>query len=171
MSVLSWGKPTIIVKSEEDSAIYRAQPTPVEDTTNLETTEGETTEAKKEGGEVVDVRNDKSTYALTYDIYAEKGQKKPFADQDGVVLKNYSLYVVPEDENCIGIAMKKSKVSVKNTFTAADGAKYSITHKALANEDGTAQCQFGYLKVTKDESGKITDVQIEELEAESDVEA
>ena len=171
MSVLSWGKPTIIVKSEEDGAIYRAQPTPVEDTTNLETTEGETTEAKKEGGEVVDVRNDKSTYALTYDIYAEKGQKKPFADQDGVVLKNYSLYVVPEDENCIGIAMKKSKVSVKNTFTGADGAKYLITHKALANDDGTSQCQFGYLTVTKDESGKITDVQIEEVEAESDVDA
>ena len=169
MSVLSWGKPTIIVKSEEDKAIYRLMATPVEGSTNLETTEGDKTEAKKEGGEIVDVRNNKSTYVLNYEIYAEKGAKKPFADQDGIITKSYSIFVVPEDENAIGIAMQKSKVVMNTSFTAADGIKYAIAHTALATDGETPQCQFGYVKVTKDAEGKITNVEIEEVEAEDDV--
>lgn len=175
MSVLSWGKPEIIVKSEEDGAIYRLMATPVEGSTSLETTEGDKTEAKKEGGEIVDVRNNKSTYVLNYEIYAEKGKKKPFADQDGIITKSYSIFVVPEDENAIGIAMKKSKVVMNTSFTAADGVKYAVSHTALSNGEKDSsgedipQCQFGYVKVTKDAEGKITNVEIEEVEAEADV--
>lgn len=168
MSVLSWGKPTIIVKSEEDGAIYRVMATPVEGSTNLETTEGDKTEAKKEGGEIVDVRNNKSTYVLNYEIYAEKGEKKPFADKDGIITTSYSIFVVPEDENCIGIAMQKSKVVMNTSFTAADGIKYAVAHTALATDGETPQCQFGYVKVTKDAEGKITKVEIEEVEAQPD---
>ena len=48
--LLSWGKPKIFVKDKEtNGAIWRLLPTPVEDSTTLETSEGDTVEAKIEG--------------------------------------------------------------------------------------------------------------------------
>lgn len=167
MSVLSWGKPRIIVKAEGDDTIYRLLHTPVDDSTNLETTEGDKTEAKIEGGEVEDVRYDKSTYALSMQIRALKGALKPFAEKDGIVDKNYKVWVVPEDPTCVGVQMLKAHVSMKTSFTANDGVIYDITINALTNDADEAQCQFGTVSVTES-GGTISAISFTELGAEAD---
>lgn len=164
MSLLSWGKPTIITKPENGST-YRKLHTPVESSTSLDTTEGDKTEAKIEGGEIEDVRYNKSTYQLKFQIRGLKGGKKPFAETDGIVTGNHSFWVVPEDASCPGIQIKKSHVSVKTSFTAADGILYDITVDALTNDDGDAQCQYGVVSVTES-SGAVTAISFSEVLAE-----
>lgn len=168
MSLISWGKPTIIVKSDDPAAIYRKLHTPVDDSTNLETTEGDKAEAKIEGGEIEDVRYDKSSYALSFQIRALKGSNKPFEEKDGIVAKAYSVWVVPEDPACVGIQILNSHVSVKTSYTAADGVIYDVTVNALTNTAGEAQCQFGTVTVTES-GGSISAISFSEITAESDV--
>lgn len=163
MSLLSWGKPAIITKSEGGK--YRKLHTPVEGSTSLETTEGDKTEAKIEGGEIEDVRYNKSTYQLKFQIRGLKGGKKPFTEKDGIVAGNHSFWVVPEDAACPGIQISKSHVSVKTSFTAADGVIYDITVDALSNDNGDAQCQFGTVSVTGSDDN-ITAITFTEVTAE-----
>lgn len=166
MSLLSWGKPTIITKPEGGSK-YRKLHTPVEGSTSLDTTEGDKTEAKIEGGEIEDVRYNKSTYQLKFQIRGIKGGKKPFSEKDGIVAGNHSFWVVPEDPACPGIQIQKAHVSVKTSFTAADGVLYDVTVDALSNDAGDAQCQFGTATPTES-SGNISAVAFVELKAEDD---
>ena len=73
-NILSWGKPGIeYVKLENgdlpSTPVWKAFPTPVENTTKLETEEGESKEAKVEGGEVIATRKNVSKYKLEFEIY------------------------------------------------------------------------------------------------------
>lgn len=166
MSLLSWGKPTIITKPENGNT-YRKLHTPVESSTSLDTTEGDKTEAKIEGGEIEDVRYNKSTYQLKFQIRGLKDGKKPFSEKDGIVSGNHSFWVIPEDAACPGIQILKAHVSVKTSFTAADGVLYDVTVDALSNDTGDAQCQFG--KVTPTESGgNVSAIAFVEVEAEDE---
>lgn len=168
MSVLSWGKPQIVVKSDVDGAIFRFLNTPVEDSTNLETTAGDKTEAKIEGGAIEDVRYDKSTYRLAMQIRLKKGDKLPFDNKDGIVNGNYSVWLIPEDVDAFGIQMLKAHVSITTSYTAADGILCDVAFDALEPNANTPQCQFGIVKVTES-GGTISNVTFTEADAESEV--
>lgn len=168
MSLLSWGKPVIVVKSEEEGALYRKLNTPVDDSTNLETTEGDKTEAKIEGGEIEDVRYDKSTYKLSMQIRLKKGDKFPFSNKDGVINGSYAVWVQPEDKEAFGIQMLKTHVSIKTSYTAADGILCDIAFDALSPDANTEQCQFGVVDFTESE-GKVTAVQFTAATSESEI--
>lgn len=165
MSVLGWGKCRVFIKDlDEDGASWKELPTPVENTTILETTKGDKQEAKIEGGENEDVRYAKSTYALNLNIRAAKGRKKPIADSDGIVAHNYAVAVQPEDPEAVGIMIDKAKPSVADTFSTEEGAIWEYTFDALKPENGD-QCKMGVIKV-KGEGNAITEVSITEIEEE-----
>lgn len=146
MAVIGWGKPRIFVKDlDTEGASFEELSTPVEDSTSLETTKGDKTEAKVEGGENEDVKYAKNTYALSLTIRAAKGRKKPIADVDGIITHNYEVMLQPEDAEVDGFHIAKSKVSLEDSWSAADGGTWIYTFDALKTE-GHKQLEWG--KVT-----------------------
>lgn len=165
MSLLGWGKCRVFIKDlDTESASWVELPTPVENTTILETTKGDKQEAKIEGGENEDVRYAKSTYALNLNIRAAKGRKKPIADSDGIIAHNYAVAVQPEDPDAVGIMIDKAKPSVADTFSTEEGAIWEYTFDALKPDTGD-QCKMGTITVTED-GGSISNVSIVEVDAE-----
>lgn len=142
MAQLAWGKPTIKIGKLPASGDYTditnwiAIPTPVEGTTQMQTTKGDKTEAKIEGGTNEDVKYKKNTYALEFEIYAKKGRTKPIADVDGIIDGEYALKLQPEDASVAGIIIQKAHVSVEDTWNAEDGGKWKYTFDALEPDSG-----------------------------------
>lgn len=135
MSVTTWGKPTIYVRDlSADTNNWKKLDTPKEDTTQLNPTKGDTSEAKEEGGAIVDSKTKKSTYELVYQLFIKKGVAQPFPTIDGIIEGNFAIAVQPEDAENPGIYIGKSEVSVSESFTSADGALMEYTHKALVPE-------------------------------------
>ena len=165
MSVLGWGKCRVFIKDIDDAdASWKELPTPVENSTTLETSKGDKQEAKIEGGENEDVRYAKSTYALNLNIRAAKGRKKPIKDSDGIIAHNYQVAVQPEDPEAVGIMIDKAKPSVADTFSTEEGAVWEYTFDALKPDSGD-QCKMGVITVDET-SGVIADVTITEIEGE-----
>ena len=161
MSLLGWGKCRVFIKDlDATSATWVELPTPVENSTVLETTKGDKQEAKIEGGENEDVRYSKSTYALNLNIRAAKGRKKPIADSDGVIAHNYAVAVQPEDPEAVGIMIDKAKPSVADTFSTEEGGIWEYTFDALKPDTGD-QCKMGVITVTED-GGVVSNVSITE---------
>lgn len=159
MAFLSWGKPRIFVKDlDATSPKWAELPTPAEDSTSLETTKGDKTEAKIEGGANEDVRYKKNTYALNLNIRAAKNRKRPISDVDGLVVNKYAVVVQPEDATAPGFAIESSTVSVEDTFSSADGGVWSYTFDALQPAAGN-QVKWGVITVTES-AGSITDIKI-----------
>lgn len=164
MSLLGWGKCRVFIKDlDTDGAKWAELPTPVENTTILETTKGDKQEAKIEGGENEDVRYAKSTYALNFSIRAAKGRKKPIADSDGIIAHNYAVAVQPEDPEAVGIMIDKAKPSVADTFSTEEGAVWEYTFDALKPDEGD-QCKMGTVAVTGTD-GNLS-VSVTEIDAE-----
>ena len=158
MSVVSWGKPRVLVADlDVESPVWEEMPTPVESSTSLETTKGDKKEAKIEGGEYEDVKYLANTYAINLNIRAIKGRKRPISDKDGVVAHNYAIAVQPEDPSCPGLCFRKSAVSVEDTFTADDGGVWAYTFDALKKNSSVGQREWGVIEVTETD-GSITAV-------------
>ena len=135
MSVITWGKPSIYVRDLSDANNnWKKLDTPKEDTTQLNPTKGDTTEAKEEGGGIVDSKTTKSTYELVYQEFIKKGLSQPFPTIDGLIEGNYAIAVQPEDAENPGCYIGKSTVSVEESYSSSDGALMQYTHKALVPE-------------------------------------
>lgn len=151
--VISWGKPTIHVAvtttGNQATTGWITLPTPVQNSTTLNTTAGTTTEAKEEGGGLVDSRQEKSTFALEFELFVKKPTGNtttadlPIADIDGVITDNYSLVLIPEDTNCIGIRMDKCSVAAEKSYSSEDGIKVKYTFTALIPTDDSGMCKLG----------------------------
>ena len=158
MSLVSWGKLRIFAKDlETPGASWFEIPTPVEDSTGMETTKGDKMEAKVEGGENEDTMYKRSAYALNFNVRLLKNRRnKPFPDTDGIVEHKYAVAVQPEDERCVGIMIDKATISANTTFSSADGIIVEYTADALKPDDGTRQVKYG--TVTATGSGSTLDV-------------
>jgi hypothetical protein len=133
---IGWGKPQIEVKKAGDTA-YTAFATPVEDSTQLETTQGDKLEAKVEGGENEAVRYKANTYQLTFQVRQAPERTDPIVDVDGVVTDEYAVTVTPEDPQAIGCVIDRAAVNVKTTFTAATGLVKTYTFDVLKPASGS----------------------------------
>lgn len=139
MSVLGWGKPKVEYTKSVNGAPgtdWKEFPEIVENTTTLETTEGQLVEAPEEGGDVVDSRRAKNKYKLSLELYVKKGDTKPIEDEDGAIIDNYAVRVTPEDPECEGFVIDKANVSVVETFTSADGKRWRYTFDAIKPATG-----------------------------------
>ena len=116
---------------------WRKIDTPKKDTTKLTPTAGEEVTAQEEGGEIVDVRNGKTTYALEFDIFVKKGKERPFEDNDGPIPGEHAFRVTPiEDNSCEGIQIDRSVVRCEESYTAADGKMLHYVAKCLKPKTG-----------------------------------
>lgn len=161
MAVIGWGKPRIFVKRlDGDSNEWKEVPIPVEDSTTLETTKGDKTEAKLEGGSNEDVKYGANTYALSYTIRVAKGKTQPFEQNDGYVEGEYALALQPEDPKVPGFKIDKSVVSAEDGFSTSEGGTIVYTHDALKPETGN-QIKWGVVSVSES-GGTISDVTLED---------
>lgn len=148
MAYCSWGKPRLFAKDIEDSAaVWFELPTPVEDSTELSTEQGDKLEATIEGGDNEDVKYKKSNYTLALNIRRLKGRTSPFPDVDGLVNHKYSIALQPEDPEAYGFIIDKCTVTVDDAYTANDGASWNITCDVLLPDSGK-KVKWGVVTVT-----------------------
>lgn len=159
---LSWGKPKIFIKKLGDNtAVWKLLATPVEDSTNLSTTQGDKIEAKIEGGSNEAVKYKKNTYQFLYNIRKAQGRNQPMPNNDGVVKSEYSVLMQPEDVNTDGIYIERTSANIQDTFTTAEGAIWAVTHDALEPANGNT-VKWG--KVTTAVANETKTVKFEENE-------
>lgn len=108
----------------------------------METTEGDVTEANGEGGELVDAYIAASTYRLSFQLYAKRNAEKPIEDEDGVILDEYAIRLTPEDDTLPGFMLPRCRVSVVDTYTAADGERWQYTFRALKPTTGAMKQEY-----------------------------
>lgn len=138
----AWGKCTIWIAKLINGvpSEWKKMYTPVEGSTQLNTTKGEKKEAKIEGGDNEAVKYAKSTYALVFNIRAglEDGtqREKPFDDNDGVIEGEYALMLQPENPLVAGLHLERGTLSCEDTYTSADGVVWIYTFDALKPKEG-----------------------------------
>ena len=140
MSVLSWGKPTVEFGKSTAGAQatnWETMPEIVENTAQLNTTEGAIVEATEEGGNVVDSRRPASKFQFLLEVFVKKGDSMPIEDnEDGLIIDNYSVRLTPEDPECEGFVIDKANVSVVRTWTSADGMRLRYIFDAIKPKTG-----------------------------------
>lgn len=154
MSKVNWGIPRIFVKDMDDAtdgAWYELN-TPVEDSTELTSSQGDKMEAKIEGGENEDVKYKRSTYEFAYNIRMLKGRQSPFPISDGVVDHKFAVLLQPEDPDCEGFYIESSTVAVDVNYSAADGSRWEVHHDALKASRGDT-VKWGKVTLTKTGEG------------------
>lgn len=141
--ILSWGKCTIkatpITGTGVDSKYSGAVTfeTPVEDSTNLSTTQGDKNEARVEGGAVDAVRYNANSYELTFDIRLHSSLTTPPIDgNDGVILGEWKVEIAPENSAAPKVTINRSSANVQINYTADNGVIASYTFSSLVNPSG-----------------------------------
>ena len=147
MANIGWGKPRIFVKKDGDDT-WKELPTAVEGTTALATTKGDKVEAKIEGGENEDVRYNRNTYALSLEIRAAKGRKRPIADNDGIINENYEVMLQPEDAEVDGFRIPTARVSIEDGWSAENGGTWIYTFDSLRSDKAEKQLMWGKVTAT-----------------------
>lgn len=141
MGKLAWGKCTIRIgkrgDNDQEPTDWVIAPTPVQDSTQLNPTQGDKTEAKVEGGENEDVRYNRTTYQLVFNIRGAKGRDPLFDDDEGIIPGEYALELQPEDPTVEGIRIDRGTLSVNYTYTAADGVIWQYFLDVLKPSDGS----------------------------------
>lgn len=150
MSVLGWGKPLIeYLRLGDDSATWTAIDIPKEGTTALTSNDGTSTEAKEEGGGLVDFKMSANTSALSFSLFLKKGMARPFDDNDGVIDGLFSVRLSPEDKECTGFIIKKCTLRCTTTYSSEEGTLLTYTANALKpddDEDGNGNMVQPYIK-------------------------
>lgn len=135
MAQISWGKPTImlgkITSAGTAPTTWVEEFTPVEDSAKLTPTTGDEMKAPVEGGGLEDYKRKKTTYVFEYEVRKTKGREVKIPSVNGVVADEYSVQLIPEDATCPGFLIDRSAVSVEDTWSAADGAKWKFTFNVL----------------------------------------
>lgn len=136
MAILGWGKCKLKHTTSSNGAPaaganWEQLPTPKQDTTKLTATAGAEVTAFEEGGDIVDVRYDKTTYLLEWDHYVKKSEERPFEDNDGVIAGEHAFRIIPEDESCKGCQIDRSVLRVEENFSTAEGFILHYSAKVL----------------------------------------
>lgn len=156
MDVLSWGKPKIeigLLGADGDMSKitdWIRVDTPVDGSTQLNTSEGEKQEAVEEGGAIVATKYKKSTYSLQFQLFKKAGVALPVEDKDGIVAGLYALRLQPEDPEVEGLVMPKVKLRANTTYSSADGIRVTYTADALVSEGDVEQMSIEVVTLSTD---------------------
>lgn len=148
MSVLTWGEPTVEFTELTNGANPAAGATWTafeeiqQNSAQLSTEEGDTTDALDEGGDVVDSRRGKNRYTFTFALFRKRGDDKPIEDVDGVITKEYAIRLRPEDATLTGWQMNRCKVSIAESWTSADGTLWTYTFRGLKPASGNVLIDY-----------------------------
>lgn len=102
-------------------------------------------EAKIEGGDNEAVKYKANTYELSFQIRdaPEKAEKLAvISDIDGVVKDEFTVQVIPENEDAIGVQIDRASVNVQTSYNSTDGVVKTYTFSALKPSDGSATVKF-----------------------------
>lgn len=158
MSKVNWGKPKIKIKDlDAQESKWVDIPTPVKDSTELSTTQGDAMEAPIEGGELEDKKYISSTYSLAMNIRKIKGRSAPIETHNGVTDHHFALALQPEDPECQGMLIDNASVSCDDTYTAADGAMWNYKFEPLKPDAGDL-IKWGVIKFGTDGTPTCTPV-------------
>ena len=141
MAILSWGKPKVeciitTTGTAPTTGTWIVMPDIKEGTAKLNTTKGSKTEAKAEGGAVVDVRYAVNAYTFECECFVKKSGSKPLTDADGLIAGNYSMRLTPEDVTLEGFLLDNCNVSCEESWSSADGKFWKYTFEALKPTTG-----------------------------------
>lgn len=137
---ISWGKITIEARAYKstaysDSDTWTTLSIPVEGSTQLNITEGETKEAKEEGGALVDSVTGANTYELVFRLFVKKTDSAAYptllTPTNGVVSGEFAFKVKPEDSGCYGVEIPRSSVRCLEQFTSDEGITLEYHAKAI----------------------------------------
>lgn len=135
--ILSWGAVDIYARKYNGSSVgstWVKFDAAVEGSVSLETTEGDKTEAKVEGGELEAVRRSRSTYALSLQERIGAGFTYAIDDTDGIIDGEWEVVLKPT-ENATAPAMyiPKATASASDSYSSADGTIHTTKFDALKN--------------------------------------
>lgn len=139
MAILSWGAVTIEVEpitGTGATATKRTFKTNVEGSTELSTTQGDTTEAKIEGGDIEAVRYSKNTYELTWQERAKDTDSTQLANEDGVVAGEFKITLTPENTAAPGLTIARASINVQTSYSSEDGIITTYTASPLKPTSG-----------------------------------
>ena len=139
---ISWGKVTIKVRPYKATAYgsgdtWTELSVPVEGSTTMNITEGDTKEAKQEGGAIVDSVTGDNTYELVFRLFVKKtdaAQPYPIAVVNGKTTVEYAAQLVPEDNQCVGIDMPRANVRCIEQFSSDEGITLEYHFKAILDD-------------------------------------
>jgi hypothetical protein len=134
MAILNWGNEKLEVGRLGALGFpisWITFPEIAQGTSQLTTEEGNVTEALDEGGNIIDTRTEASKYTFECTVFVKKGDKKPIEDFNGVITDNYALRLIPEDPSGYCWIMDKCSVSCVETWSSADGSRWTYKFKGL----------------------------------------
>lgn len=139
--VLSWGKCTVeatpVAGTGAEGTAKITFPTPIEDSTQLTTTQGDKNEARVEGGAVEAARYNANSYELVFGIRLHSGLVQlPLKGTDGVIPGEYSVVIKPENSAAPAITINRASANVQVNFTADEGLTATYTFSSLVNDSG-----------------------------------
>ena len=148
MAKAAWGKPTIQVASPD--ATGKTIPTTglqtiasiKENSTKLETQEGEKKELKGEGGITLDVRRGASSSTLTTEVFLLKDDVLPQLLKTQTV----SVVVTPEDKTTVGLFIPMATVSVSQLWSTEEGAAVKVTFEPVLAKEAEGVEAFHFIK-------------------------
>lgn len=107
----------------------------VEGSVQLETTEGDKTEAKVEGGENEAVRRSRNTYSLSLQERVGAAFTYKIPDVDGIVDGEWEVLLKPtENSTAPALYIPKATASTSDSYTSADGTIHTTRFDALKND-------------------------------------
>ena len=148
MATVSWGAPTL--EFMKLSSSVTAPPSGawtgqtgyfklegnvlLEDSSQLNTTEGETKTLRNEKGENVDSKQMPASYQFTTSVIKKKGETlvaTGLAPVNGVVAGDWAMRLIPEDPETTGFIFRKCSISTSKGWNADQGALDNITVNGL----------------------------------------
>ncbi|MGX8695365.1 MAG: hypothetical protein ACSW8D_03180 [Prevotella sp.] len=149
---ISWGKIAIDVRQYKSTA-YGSSDTftrlsiPVEGSTNINVTAGDTKKAKQEGGEDVDSKTGANSYELVWKLFVKKTDATAYPAIldaiNGVVNGEFDIRVVPvDDSECYGAEMPRATVNCIENFTSEEGI--TLEYHATGLLDDAASSVAGH---------------------------
>ena len=130
---LDWGKVKVVIDNNKSESAITIEDV-VEGSTSLQTTQGEKTEAKIEGGEVIATRYQRNKYSLQFQEYGQPS----IEDLDGVVPGIHSVTLINcdsgEDKEVFTI---QAVINVQPVYTSQYGTVTQYTCDAVRQQGGS----------------------------------
>lgn len=140
------GKPVLKFANSTGSgtpASWTTIDTPREGTTTLNTTDGESLEAKEEGGEVVEHIDTADKYSLEFEVFVKKGVALPFSDTDGVIVGEFAFRVESAlDSNAPSFQIDRAVISASVQYAPNDSLRVKYTVTALKPTDNSKTIKY-----------------------------
>ena len=137
---ITWGKPLIeygeVGPLGAEPTDWLTMPTQQEGTVQLTTNAATPKELFGEGHELVARKSDKPTFVLVMEVFIEDGDERPIATEDGIVVENYAVRLLPEDDTLTGFIFDNSQVEAEELWSSDEGTKVRYTFTALKPATG-----------------------------------